>query len=144
MDHQTRTLRFGAAVIACSVLARLGATGAFHPAAEFLRRPETQSFIVYLETGRKVRFSPSLEEKSNFVGESAPPLTLFEDSISLPCFASSDAKRVDLTNMSGLKPDLEDLLSRSLAWNLKSEKPTVLILHTHATESYTKSGEAYA
>lgn len=45
--------------------------------------------------------------------------------------------------MSGMKPDLETLLGRPLDWNLKSENPTVLILHTHATESYTKSGERY-
>ena len=43
-----------------------------------------------------------------------------------------------------LRPDMERLLAQPLNWELKSEKPTVLILHTHTTESYTRSkGEIY-
>ncbi len=113
------------------------------PLRELVKYREVQAFLIYLETGRKVRFSPSLEEKSNFVGESSPPLTLHEDSISLPCFSSSDSAGVKLTNMSGRSPELETLLSRPLNWDLQSEDPTVLILHTHATESYTRSDERY-
>ena len=39
--------------------------------------------------------------------------------------------------------DLPALLRTPLTWQLRGEEPTVLILHTHATESYTKSGETY-
>ena len=39
---------------------------------------------------------------------------------------------------------LEELLVQPLDWDLHSGAPTVLILHTHATESYTKAkGEVY-
>lgn len=42
------------------------------------------------------------------------------------------------------RPDLEALLLQSLRWDLTGETPTVLILHTHASESYTrKNGQDY-
>ena len=145
MDQQTRTLRFGAAVIACSVLARLGASGAFLPAAEFLRRPETQSFIVYLETGRKVRFSPSLEEFTEPAEVSPPPSEPRETAppLILPAFSSELGDLTDILYACSARPDLEKLLAQPLTWDLYGSEPKVLILHTHATESYTKKGENY-
>lgn len=42
------------------------------------------------------------------------------------------------------RPDIEDLLLRAMTWNLGLEDPTVLIIHTHTCESYTKqSGQDY-
>ena len=145
MDQQTRTLRFGAAVIACSVLARLGASGAFLPAAEFFRRPETQSFIVYLETGRKVRFSPSLEEFTDPDEVSLPPSEPRETEPPpvLPVFSRSLGDLTDILYACSARPDLEALLRQPLNWDLTGSEPRVLILHTHATESYTKKGEDY-
>ena len=145
MDQQTRTLRFGAAVIACSVLARLGATGAFLPAAEYLRQPETQSFIVYLETGRKVRFSPSLEEFTNPDEVSSPPSEPPETipKPDLPAFSAELGDLADILYASSARPDLEKLLEQPLTWDLYGPEPKVLILHTHATESYTRQGENY-
>ena len=43
-----------------------------------------------------------------------------------------------------LRPDLEALLMKPLEWNLKGADPSVLILHTHTTESYSKTEEDYA
>ena len=40
-------------------------------------------------------------------------------------------------------PDIDALLAKPLQWKLFGEEPTVLILHTHTTESYTKQGEDY-
>ena len=74
MDLHGRTLRFGAAMIICAVLARLGLSGAFLPMLDWFARPQTQSFLVYLETGRKVRFSPSVQEFTN-PDEEIPPVT---------------------------------------------------------------------
>lgn len=145
MDQQTRTLRFGAAVIACSVLARLGASGAFLPAAEFFRRPETQSFIVYLETGRKVRFSPSLEDFTEPAEVSPPPSEPRETEPPpvLPAFSGSLGDLTDILYACSARPDLEALLAQPLTWDLCGPEPKVLILHTHATESYTKQDENY-
>ncbi len=142
MDQQKRTLRFGAAVIACAAVARLGAAGAFQPLADWFCQPDTQSFLLYLETGRKVRFSPSLEEMSEPVAdiptvpETEPP--------ALPAFSAEDTALTDIRYSCSLRPDLEALMATPLTWDLTNSAPTVLILHTHATESYTRQGEDYS
>ncbi len=140
MDQQNRTLRFGAAVIAWAVLARLGLSGAFRPMVDRFRQPETQSFLIYLETGRYVRFSPSLEEISNPVGESPAPAVPAETE-ALPVFAREDLGEV--TYACSVRPELEELLEKPLSWNLMGPEPKVLILHTHTTESYTPTGAGY-
>ena len=144
MDQQSRTLRFGAAVIACAVVARLGAAGAFRGIAQWFQKPETQSFIVYLETGRKVRFSPSMEDFTDPVGESPAP-AIPEETLppELPVFSAADAELAEILYACSLRPDLEKLMAQPLDWDLTGPEPKVLILHTHATESYTKQGEDY-
>ncbi len=43
------------------------------------------------------------------------------------------------------RPDRAALLQQELSWDLTGEKPTVLILHTHASECYTRQpGQNYA
>jgi len=144
MDQQSKTLRFGAAVIACSVVARLGAAGAFRPAADWFSKPQTQSFIVYLETGRKVRFSPSMEEFTNPDEETQAAVTdQGEPEPVLPVFSADLGDMTDILYACSARPDLEALLEKPLIWDLTGSEPRVLILHTHATESYTKQGENY-
>lgn len=150
MDQQTKTLRFGAAVIACAVVARLGAAGAFQGVLDLFRKPETQSFLIYLETGRKVRFSPSLEENTDSVevpteipASTTVPVTVPPEPEPLPVFSSGDLDLAQILYACSLRPDLEDLMTRPLNWDLTGSEPRVLILHTHATESYTKQGENY-
>lgn len=53
-------------------------------------------------------------------------------------------ERVKLHDIVEYEPDVEELYFSPLAWDLQGEEPSVLILHTHATESYTMgSGEEY-
>ena len=151
MDPFNRTLRFGAALIACATVARLGSSGAFRPLVQWLAKPETQSFLLYLETGRNVRFSPSLPENTESVeppaeppAESTAATTVPEtEPPVLPVFSGEDAALADIRYSCSLRPDLEELISRPLDWDLFGSEPRVLILHTHSTESYTKQGEDY-
>ena len=147
MDQQNRTLRFGAAVLAGAVIFRLGLTGAFRPLTDWFYKPETQSFLIYLETGRKVRFSPSLPENTNPVTvpptETAPAEPAAAEEIALPVFAPADTALLEIRYSCSARPDIEKLLTQTLSWDLTGDEPTVLILHTHATESYTKKGEDY-
>ena len=146
MDLQNRTLRFGTAVVAGAVVFRLGLSGAFRPVADWFFRPETQSFLLYLETGRKVRFSPSSGENTNPVTVPPEETVAAEpavEEIYLPVFSGADTALVDIRYSCTARPDLEALLSRELVWDLTGDQPTVLILHTHATESYTKGREDY-
>lgn len=158
MDHQGRSLRVGAALILCALLLRLTGTGFFRPVAEFLAKPDMAAFLIYLETGRKVRFSPSSDPVESFSYESrvpdfartvqvspppAAPTELPEPVTMVPVFAASDGEEVAFKNSSGLRYDAATLITQPLQWDLTAEEPAVLILHTHATESYTQEGEEY-
>ncbi len=151
MDHQQWSLRFGASVIVCALLLRLSASGFLQPVAEFLTKPNIASFLIYLETGRIVRFSQSSEGLEVFAYESAVPdfalqliATVPEEEKPLPRFSAADAGAVSFKNGAGRNFDAGALITRPLQWDLCGESPTVLILHTHTTESYTRtSGETY-
>ena len=151
MDHQQWSLRFGTSVIICALLLRLTATGFFQPVAELLTKPNIASFLVYLETGRIVRFSPSSEVLEVFAYESAvPEFALWTipatqpEEETQPVFCTADVESVKFKNGSGLKYDKGALIEQPLQWDLTAAEPTVLILHTHTTESYTKvKGESY-
>lgn len=146
MDHQQRSLRVGAAVIACALVLRLFAAGVFAPVARFLAKPNIASFLIYLETGRIVRFSAS-EGLSVYFSPESPVPVFHIDPIraeQTPEFDGADAERVEIRYNCSLRPDLKELITRPLPWDLTAAEPTVLILHTHATESYTPvAGEDY-
>lgn len=143
MDHQKWSLRVGAAVIACAVVLRLGMIGFFQPLANFLSQPHITSFLIYLETGRIVRFSSS-EDDSPFFALESPPPDFTEAPADPPSFSEEDLSLIQIRNNSPRTPDLEQLLAEPLHWDLTGTEPTVLILHTHSTESYTQSpGEIY-
>ncbi len=143
MDHNSRCLRFGAALIACALVLRLSSTGVFQTVADFLTKPNISSLLLYLETGRIVRFSPSPDAKEVFALESAVPDFALQH-ITLPSFSAAEAETIEMRYNCALRPDLGELLTQPLNWDLTGTAPTVLILHTHATESYTKaSGQHY-
>ena len=144
MNHQSRCLRVGAAAIFCAIIFKLGLGGIFQPIGEFLARPTISSWLIYLETGRIVRFSTSSEEISLFAHESAIPIFEEIPEATMPVFSSQDMALVTVKNFCAKDPDLETLIRQPLTWDLTVEEPTVLILHTHGTESYTKApGEQY-
>ena len=65
-----------------------------------------------------------------------------------PVVTFSDADlsfvRVQYASDCSYRPDLLALLQKRLDWDLSGDSPTVLILHTHASESYTRQpGQDY-
>lgn len=136
--QREKTLRVGIAAMLCGLIFRLFSSGLPEKLLDTLLKPNFIAFAAYLETGRDVRFSPSLEIFSpNFV--ESPPAATTE--ATLPAFFNGDD--LDIYYACKKKPDVQSLLTRPLSWNLYGQAPTVLILHTHATESYTKKGEDY-
>ncbi len=113
-----------------AVLVRLGAGGAFAPVGQVLGQPAVASFLVYLQTGRMVRLS---------MDAPLPVVTVPEQRSSPVFFEAEDAEAVDIQYNCDYRPDLAELLTQPLDWDLTGEAPSVLILHTHATECYTKS-----
>lgn len=60
-------------------------------------------------------------------------------------FTQEDAAAVSVLSRCGCQADTEQALLKPLDWDLRQSGPQVLILHTHATECYTKAGnEDYA
>ena len=137
----SRALRVGAAAILCALTLRLFASGLPGKLLSWLTSPDTAAFLIYLETGRDVRFSPSQEAFSVDFVESPPPAAPEPTEPPLPSF--SDPEMVKLYYACSVSPDIGALMEQPLNWDLTGDQPTVLILHTHSTESYTRRGEAY-
>ena len=137
--QQHRAIRMGAAAILCAIVFRLCSSGLPEKVLSWLTQPNTLAFLTYLETGRNVRFSASQEVFLEYSPESPQPWLPAKP---LPAF--SDTSLTEMYYACSLRPDIQPLLEAPLAWDLTGEGPTVLILHTHTTESYTQDGEDYA
>ena len=137
MDLQQKTRRFGAWVIVCALLLRLQATVTADHLAFFLAQPNIAKLLIYLETGRNVRFS--LPPAKSHSAESAAPWTAPE---ALPVFLPEQAGNLQMYYGCDLRPDLETLLTQPLSWYLPLPEPTVLILHSHATEGYADTQDS--
>lgn len=142
MDQTHRFKRIGITAILLAGLLRLTAAGVPETIAAFLTKPNIAAFLIYLETGRDVRFSTSLQVFSPHFSESPAPSAPKEEEPVLPSFSGEET--VQLYYASKVSPDTGALLENPLSWDLTAEPPAVLILHTHSTESYTKAGEVYA
>lgn len=143
MDWEKQCLRLCAGVLLMAVLLRLGDRGAFDFVGKALTNETFASFIVYLHTGRVVRLTP---EVSAIALEELLPTEETEDTnnTSAVNFTADDLSLVSVKYGCSYDPDLESLLTEPLSWNLRSSDPTVLIVHTHTTESFTKgSGDVY-
>lgn len=134
MDWDQRCIRFCAAMICAAIALRLWAGGALEHVGRVLADPGAASFLIYLNTGRIVRAAP---EDPRI--DPAPPATEPMPSLS---FSGADAAGIGLDNGTSLRPDLEKLLTEDLALQLRGDAPTVLILHSHTTESF--AGSDYA
>ncbi len=134
MEKEHRNLHIGKIVIACVLTLQLAGPMA-DMAAEIFSHPQVASFLIYWETGRLVRLenpqTPSTEPEAETTASTTEPE---KQPISLDIGAASLVKT---SNYTGYDPDIEALLATPLSWDLRSGGPAVLIVHTHATESYT-------
>ena len=142
MKELRRARRVGYTAVLCALVMRLCAAGV--PESLWLRfvKPNIEQLLIKQETGRNVRFSSSIDTFSPDFMESPPPLIPEPTEAPLPAFSGEED--VDLYYAVRKQPDIEALLEKPLSWDLFGPEPTVLILHTHTTESYTKQGEDYA
>lgn len=56
-------------------------------------------------------------------------------------FSSEDAAAIQLSNNTSYDIDVEALLTAPVVFNRAGDEPTVLIIHTHSSESFTPSGK---
>ena len=140
MDIEKWSLRVGAIALAVAVLFRLGSNGVFQTAAEALATPETLAAVMFLESGRVVRFAPEEEPRpSETVAEEQE---IPQNAVAQAVFAEADASLVEVNSYCGYEADVPAMIQKPLSWNLQQEKPTVLIVHSHGSESY-KNTEGY-
>lgn len=143
MDQENKVLRLGAMVILCAILIRLLGSGILAPVVELLQQPKAVSILMLLETGRSIRLSGDTQA-ADWAAESPAPVVQSGETAAAPVFAAQDLELVELRSAVSWEPDLESLLTEPVSLSLKTGEPTVLILHSHATESYTKvAGQSY-
>ena len=152
MEQQKQILRIGAAAIVFAVVLRLIGAGFFLPVGEFLQSPRALSLLIYLQTGRVVRYSESAQTPTETRPNQQPPeekppvqqMGQQEQQIQLPVFSADDLEAVSITYGCSYRPDLQKLIVQQPKWSLAGEGPKVLIVHTHATEGYQKlPGQTY-
>ena len=141
MKDLNRARRVGYTAVCFAVILRLCAAGVPEYLWQQFWKPNIEPLLTKQETGRNVRFSSSSELYSPDFMESPPPLIPEATEAPLPAFSGSE--EVDLYYAVRKQPDIAALLEKPLEWNLFGEEPTVLILHTHTTESYTRQEEDY-
>ena len=140
MDIEKWSLRVGAMALAVAVLFRLGSAGVFQSAVQALATPETLAAVMFLESGRVVRLAPEEEPRPSEAVEEEQEI--LQNAVAQAVFAEADAGLVEVNSYCGYEADVPAMILKPLSWNLQQEKPTVLIVHSHGSESY-KNTEGY-
>lgn len=142
MRTEKRSTKIGAALIIFAILLRL-LTGLWNVSAQTLRHPEAgeqTASVLRPTTGgapqETATTATQTEPQTPETTAPAPPVYFAAEDM---CFV-----RVQYAQDCAYRPDLEKLLLQSLDWDLSGDGPTVLIVHSHASESYTRqSGQNY-
>lgn len=135
---EQKVLRMGTVVITGALLLRLLSAASFGNALKFTMSPRMASFLVFLQTGRLVRpsnitFTPPPDPTEESEETPPPP-------VSVPTFSAQDADAIKINSSFSHSADVSALLTKPLSWDLTADAPTVLILHTHATEAFSGGG----
>lgn len=146
---EQKVLRISTLVVVGAVVLRLlsAALPTNIPALQV--SPELASLIVFLQTGRLVKpgsiaFDPPEETIPS--PETAPPETTVPETapppqIALPVFSEQDAAQIEVSSSFSYSADLPALLTQPLNWDLSGDAPTVLIVHSHGSESFLPTGQ---
>ena len=121
---EQKAIQVGAAVLALALLLRLGS--AWENGRKELGRP-----LMFFSSGRLVTETIPVEETE-------PLSTEPVEEAAAPVFGSHEESFVQVN--APWTVDTLALLRQPLTWQLKGEEPTVLIVHTHGTESYEADG----
>ena len=133
----------GLTALACAALFRLGTGGAFQTAAQSLTTPDAMAAMMFLETGWVVRPKPANAPQATEPVQTVAPVFPDQDAPAQAVFAAADAQLVEIRNNCGYDADVPAMIQKPLSWDLQQEAPTVLIVHSHGTESYENT-QGYA
>ena len=120
---EQKAIQVGAAVLILALLLRLGS-------AWENGRKELGRTLIFFSSGRLVT--------ETIPAQTQPSPTEPVEEIAAPVFGSYQEDFVQVN--ASWEVDTLSLLQQPLNWQLKGDLPTVLILHTHGTESYETDG----
>jgi stage II sporulation protein P len=120
---EQKAIQVGAAVLTLALLLRLGS-------AWENGRKELGRTLIFFSSGRLVT--------ETMPAQTQPVPTEPVEETAAPVFGSHEEDFVRVN--ASWEVDTLSLLRQPLNWQLKGELPTVLILHTHGTESYEADG----
>ena len=138
MKSERTQLRIGIFILVCCLLVQLFFGGAWDMLRNALSAPEVLAFLFYTQTGKRVTVFTQPDKPDSPITETGNPL-ISDTPPAAAVFSPEDAAVIEVTNYCGYSVDREDLVTKPLSWNLTQDGPAVLIVHTHATESYTKT-----
>ncbi|MBQ4642078.1 MAG: stage II sporulation protein P [Oscillospiraceae bacterium] len=143
---EQKVLRLSGGLVLLALLIRLLSSSLPARAAEFFISPRVSSFLLFLETGYTLRpvcvsFSEPSEVSTEAPTQTTLP-TLPQPTQPEPMRQVFSQSECELLELSGSLPDalaLDSLVEAPLQWDLQGDSPTVLIFHSHGTESYKDS-----
>lgn len=144
---EQKVLRVSTVVLIGSLLLRLMSTGVVGDLLKITLSPETAAWMIFLQTGRLVRpgniaFSPGPTEPEQTVPVTEPTVAPTQPpEQTVPVFSAGDADAIAITCSFSYSADLPGLLTKPLDWDLTAKEPTVLIVHSHGSESFAPTGE---
>ena len=121
---EQKALQVGATILALALLLRLGLSSE-------KASMEMGKTLIFLSSGRMV-----LETRPPEETEATQPEEEIPQTDAIPVFGESEEYLVQVS--ASWEVDIPALLRTPLQWDLRADAPTVLILHSHATESYEK------
>jgi stage II sporulation protein P len=125
-----RCAYIGAAVILFAAALRV-LVGGF----DFLENPAAAQLLTFFYTGRYVHLSAP---ETTPPTEGQPNNEKREDPLQISLQAGLS---IEYRNQTMYDIPLEKWLTQPLSWDLTGEKPCVLIIHSHTTESYKNTGQ---
>lgn len=120
---EQKAIQLGAVLLTLAFLLRLAGTRG---------NEEMGRTLLLLSSGRMVTQAAAPEAQTEETRQEDPA----EPAAAIPVFGENQEPLVQVN--APWPVDTANLLQQPLTWNLKADEPTVLILHSHATESYEK------
>ena len=159
---EQKVLRVGTAAVVFALILRLLSAVNIVNALQAVVTPEVAAWMILLQTGRVVRpsdlvFTPKPTEPTEGtepnptepirptapIAPTVPPVPTepAKPQPVLPTFSAGQLEDIRINCGFSYSADLGTLLTKPLHWDLTGEKPTVLIVHSHGSESFTAPGE---
>ncbi len=156
MSNTSAIVRFVISAVMCAAIIFLTAYGSIFYTAETIPTVSQDSVSTYENTVVNETVDTKATSSENVSSETPSPESAVAASTNAtvqgkvvekfisPYTANTSYNNVYLKNSTGLDINIKNLLGASLGYKIeKSDQPQVLILHTHATESFLKESRDY-